>query len=100
MARKAPKGLASDTEWAEEVARRDVRCTFPHDGRNAPCWGPLAAHHVIRRGHKATRLDPDNGTLLCARGHEYVHTHPDWAREIGLIARPGDRVVRGRAFPV
>lgn len=101
MKRRPPKTLAADLAWEADVLRRDGRCTFPHDGRNCSCWGKLTAHHIILRRHKATRWDVDNGTALCKVAHTYVHSGEDdkWVRGIGLLARPGDRVVRGRAFP-
>lgn len=97
--RRPSRTLAADRAWEAEVFRRDGHCTFPHDGRNCPCAGRLQAHHVIRREDRETRWDVDNGTLLCVHGHAYVHMNPDWSRAAGLIARRGDRVVMGRAFP-
>ena len=36
---------------------------------NEDCKGPLEAHHLISRGHKATRTAVEGGILLCSWHH-------------------------------
>jgi hypothetical protein len=99
FARRPAESADADAAWSDAVLLRDGGCTFPHGSFGIRCWGKLAAHHVILRRHKATRHDVDNGTALCIPAHDYVHRNPKWAKGVGLLASPGTRVVRGRAFP-
>jgi len=41
----------------------------------SPSLGSLfgQVHHVVSRRHKATRIDPDNGRLLCRKCHNNAH---------------------------
>jgi hypothetical protein len=93
--RKPAKTLEADMAWEADVLRRDGFACTVHTSK-LQCWGKLTAHHLIRRGHRATRLDVDNGTTLCAKAHGDVHANPERSRQLGLIGRPGDQVFRGR----
>jgi hypothetical protein len=55
----------ADTAWGQYVHARYNRCAV----NNGHCSGPLEAHHLITRGVRATRHDPANSILLCARHH-------------------------------
>jgi len=57
------------------------------------CDGPLEAHHLISRSHKATRNAVEGGVLLCARHHRLSnklspHGAPRAFREWLKINRP------------
>jgi hypothetical protein len=54
-----------DQKWSKFVRERDGACLVC--GKTEY----LAAHHFIRRGVKATRLDLDNGITLCASHHTF-----------------------------
>jgi len=52
-----------------------------------PCWGRLDPHHLWPRG----RGGPDelgNLITLCRRHHDFVHGHPAWATDLGLLRGP------------
>jgi hypothetical protein len=53
------------------------------------CWGLLAAHHRIPKGSGGSARgllgQASNGLLLCAAHHQWTHTHPEWAGELGLL---------------
>jgi 5-methylcytosine-specific restriction endonuclease McrA len=54
-----------DALWSKLVRDRDKQCLYC--GRR----DYLAAHHYIRRGIKATRLQLDNGITLCPAHHTF-----------------------------
>jgi hypothetical protein len=48
------------------------------------CDGRLLGHHAKgRRARDANLLS--NLRCLCTKHHDYVHAHPRWAREVGLM---------------
>lgn len=49
------------------------------------CSGPLDVHEVIGRGRGGSFLDPENCVTLCRAHHEFVTTHPERGRELGLV---------------
>lgn len=53
------------------------------------CWGLLAAHHRIPKGSGGSSRgilgEASNGLYLCAAHHQWTHTHPAWAGELGLL---------------
>jgi len=72
---KPRKHAAADRKWSKAVRERDghtcQRCSRPA-GESA---------HIIRRGYKATRLNPDNGLALCHACADYLTRHPNEWRE-------------------
>lgn len=55
-----------DKQWSQLVRDRDRMCVV--------CGNPnIAAHHIFRRGIKATRLCLENGISLCASHHVFNH---------------------------
>ncbi|HVE28308.1 MAG TPA: hypothetical protein VNC22_23030 [Sporichthya sp.] len=51
------------------------------------CRGRLVGHHARGRNlnHPEISNDPANLRCLCDRHHKFVHDHPRWAREVGLM---------------
>jgi hypothetical protein len=63
--------------WGEYIHARDRVCQVC-----GKADGKLEAHHMMTRGHKATRADPVNGVLLCYwhhKGRGSVHDDPKFA---------------------
>ena len=62
----------ADRLWAKLVVRKN----------RGTCMGPMCEkaatdpHHVIPRGHKATRHDLDNGMPLCVDCHNWAEGNP------------------------
>lgn len=79
-----------------EVAGIDYELT-PHAGATftAPICGTSRshhghnAHHVWPEDHDAGRHDERRGLWVCARAHDWIHTNPWQAGELGLL-RPGN----------
>jgi hypothetical protein len=56
----------------------------PEKGYTLACQGRFRGHHAKgRRARDAN--DPENLRCLCDGHHDYVHDHPRWAREVGLM---------------
>lgn len=81
--------LGERAEVRRTVLARDGGCV----GRGrAPgrCWHPadadtLDVHELVNRSAwRAGWLVPENCVSLCRRHHDWVTTHPDEAREVGL----------------
>lgn len=82
------KGLTNFREavWAREIAKTPelnvgmdeqwARCQRCHISVTDAAWADFwrgHVHHIVRRGIKATRYDPNNGELLCPRCHRKAH---------------------------
>lgn len=61
-----------DRKWSLMVRRRDnFTCQVEGCGYYSEHY--TAAHHIIRRGVKSTRLEPLNGITLCPSHHVFDH---------------------------
>lgn len=54
------------------------------NGHYEVCVGRLVGHHAKGRRAKDAN-DPRNLRCLCDHHHTYVHAHPRWARDVGLM---------------
>lgn len=94
--RPSKKKRAFDAEYAEALPEVLARgCEFETYLVEASAWlysednpmvcnGRLVGHHA--RGRRARDAnDPENLRCLCRKHHEYVHAHPRWAMEVGLM---------------
>lgn len=64
-----------DKKFYDDVRERDGFCLWGlyHKGkRGGPCQGRLHVHHIQYRGRGGDD-SVDNGVVLCARHHTYVH---------------------------
>jgi len=79
--------MTSASAWGQEIHAAGC-CAV----NNRDCSGPLEAHHLIGRGHKAFKDDPRNGLLLCWAHHHgsklSPHGAPKAFREWLKINRP------------
>lgn len=84
-----------DAEYAAVLPSVLARgCEFTHYALRPEEPGPGLGYYTCRggrRGHHAKGRrakdanDPANLRCLCDFHHEYVHAHPRWAREVGLM---------------
>lgn len=81
--RKPPRKEGFSRETRQFILRRDGGCIL-RDNVFGECWGGIHAHHIRPRAHGGPHTN-DNGASLCAYHHEYVHGHPIWAKEWGLL---------------
>ncbi len=74
----------ADVAWSEHIRWRDGRCIVCGTDRH------LQAHHLIHRGHRFYRHNPENGVALCPRCHRLdmsnsahmaPHVFEKWMRE-------------------
>jgi hypothetical protein len=79
--RGVPKAITS------EVVLRDGGCVAPSMIPAVKCWGRLDPHHVLRRSQGGPDT-PENLVTLCRAHHDWVHTNPKHARELGLLKQP------------
>lgn len=91
LRRVSAKQRLREAEWrqAREAAlKRDGYWpTCPalgiHDG---DCEGGIEVHHRLPRSAGGTH-DLDNLLVLCAKGHRFVHTHPEMSYARGWLLR-------------
>ncbi|MBK9181447.1 MAG: HNH endonuclease [Acidimicrobiales bacterium] len=82
-------GLARRGRWQLRKARRAVldRSGGACEARiaRAACTGRADhVHHVLPRS--AGGGDTPEGLLaVCRRCHDWIHAHPAWARQVGLL---------------
>ncbi len=95
--RKHPSLKTLLTKWAVKVKTRDgYLCRKCHSA------GPVEAHHIIHRKHKATRYLMLNGLTLCLKCHPWADTIAgrEWvAGEIGDFAYSELRRLEQLDFP-
>lgn len=73
-------------------AKECKRLAFSMCALHGPeCWGRMEAHHVLRRGHGATRHDQRNLVCLCHYHHQvWLPDHKDEFNEwFNTVLRPG-----------
>lgn len=69
--------LARADYLARKYCKRDGKCMMA--GWMFPCGGMLNWAHIISRGNKLIRHDPDNAVCLCYDHHRYFHNRPrEW----------------------
>jgi 5-methylcytosine-specific restriction endonuclease McrA len=97
MRAKSLKRAREDKAWPEiraAVMERDGGCqlTVRHlamgmDLRKVHrCEGPLDPHHIVPVARDVRlRLEPDNLVVLCRSAHDWVHTHEEPAKALGLL---------------
>ena len=83
--------------WGEYVHARDRVCVVCKRSDVK-----LEAHHILTRGHKATRADETNGVLLCFTHHKGrggVHDDPQFAVNLytALLGVDGYEALRAKA---
>lgn len=49
-----------------------------------PCAGPLDGHHIQPRS-KGGRDVPSNALLVCRQHHDWIHSHPIYATDLGYL---------------
>lgn len=84
VSRKQARLNREIADWSKAVRDRDGGCVGPPRGLPGCCWGPQHAHH-INRDRRDNRLE--NGVVLCAAHHQWVHDHPAISFELGLLKR-------------
>ena len=83
-AKVLPEVLARGCEFGTfvfRVAAASLGVVAPED---QACSGRLRGHHAVGRQARDAN-DPANLRCLCDRHHRFVHDHPAWAREVGLM---------------
>lgn len=75
---------AADSGRRGEVLERvDGWC----EARTVVCSGRATqVHHLLRRSQGGTDA-PENLLGVCVRCHERIHSHPEWAYQVGLLHR-------------
>lgn len=71
--------------WRATVVSFDPRCAY------SGCRNPVerTPHHI--RGRIGSLLcDTRYWVAVCREHHQWIHAHPNQARELGLLAQPGD----------
>ncbi len=67
--------MTSCTKWGQAIRDRDQVCqigkALRYEMLMSECHGAFEAHHLVGRGNKHLRNNPDNGILLC----EFHHKH-------------------------
>ena len=86
MRRVGKRGRERRAAWEKAEAAHlavEPSCQRPTE---EPCRGPLDVHHVIPRGLGGGK---DHGAYatLCRGHHDWVETHREQARELGLLNR-------------
>lgn len=97
--------FAARAECVRIVLARDGGCTFwrrvenyltpwgvePQDppapelrGSLPECDGPLDVHEPVHRSQGGDPTDPEQCTTVCRAHHDYAHSHPKFAKAIGL----------------
>jgi 5-methylcytosine-specific restriction endonuclease McrA len=66
------------------VLRRDEGCRARAVMDHHECWGGLVLHHVLPRSRGGAHT-AENLVTLCSLAHMYVHSHPAWAKPLGLL---------------
>lgn len=59
----------ADVAWSTHIRWRDGKCIVCGTDRN------LQAHHLIHRGYRFFRHNPENGVALCPRCHRLSMTN-------------------------
>lgn len=101
--RRAPLARVSSKRRSEAQERRDVNAeVIARDGgcvprlRGAPgaCFGPLAAHEVLKRSAGGSHLDPRNCVAACSFHNGWIEDNPKAARALGLVRSSWEREER------
>jgi hypothetical protein len=78
-----PKG-----RWEEVMERDQWNCQGNLMGHPHRCGGKLEVNHIRNRGMGGSSdpavHDLDNLQVLCSAAHQWVTTHPERAKELGL----------------
>lgn len=80
------KKAARDRIWVTvraDALARDMGCRAGAI-LDVRCGGPLDVHHIRRRGQGGTDT-LDNLITACRSCHDWIHAHPERARELGLL---------------
>ena len=94
MKRSKPLRAQSSKRKQQQKKRRAVLQSLLRD-RGEICEAettvctvlPVDAHEVLRRSQGGDPTDPSNIILVCRECHEWIHSHPAKAYELGLLKR-------------
>jgi hypothetical protein len=75
----------------ETLARDGWRCVAADLDTGIPCGGPLDVDEMVSRARRpGGHLDASNTNVLCRSHHEWKHTEPARAYELGLARHSWD----------
>lgn len=95
LARRTPLAAESAKVKARKPERattkaaalaRDGGCVAGRVVRDVKCAGPLDAHERLPRSRGGSPYDLDNVLTVCRAHHEWIHGHPNAARDLDLFA--------------
>lgn len=76
------------SEWGQAIRDRDQICqigkALRYSTLMSECQGEFEAHHLIGRGNKHLRNNPDNGIELCSFHHKYCPKFSPHANKKGF----------------
>lgn len=89
LSKSVNKHRSAAMKWAKEVKERDEYvCQRPHcpDCHNVPSKSNHAHHIAPRSRRPDLKRELSNGLTLCFGAHDWVHSHPIEATELGLLS--------------
>ena len=84
MKRSRPK--ATDRAVVAQVVLRDGGCVARSQVPEVRCAGRIDPHHVLPRG-RGGKDTTENLICLCRAHHDWVHSNPSRAYDLGFLAR-------------